>query len=79
MLLVRLGRFLRKMDQKTKIGGTVHSHGDSYLEFLDCHFKVLRTYASLRDAAGTVRAHGAKGPGCCEMVGRGPKPVCLVT
>ena len=47
---------LREMDQKLKFGGTF-GYGDSYLEYLLRHFKVLRLYAVLHDAAGAIRAH----------------------
>ena len=67
---------LREMDGKFKFGGTI-AYGDSYLEFLFRHFKVFRPYATLHDAAGTVRAHSGKGPGCCYMIGRGPNS-CLL-
>ena len=67
---------LRKMDQKIKLGGTI-GYGDSYLEFLFLHFKVFRLHAILYDAAGALRAHSAKGPGYCYMIGRGPKS-CLL-
>ena len=59
---------LRKLDQKNKFGGTL-GYGDSYLEFLICHFKVFRLQAILHDAAGAVRAHSGKGPGYCYMIG----------
>ena len=41
---------LREMDQKFKFRGTI-GYGDSYLEFLFRHFKVIRLHAILRDAA----------------------------
>ena len=53
---------LREMDQKFKFGGTI-GYGDSYLEFLFRHFKVVTLHAVLQDAAGAVRAHSGKGPG----------------
>ena len=59
------------MDQNFKFGGTI-GYGDSYLEFLFRHFKVLRLHAILHDAAGAVRAHSCRGPGYCYMIGRGP-------
>ena len=45
--------FLREMDQKFIFGGTV-GYGDSYLQILIHHFKVLRLQAILHDAAGAV-------------------------
>ena len=66
----------REMDQKLKFGGTI-GYGDSYLEFLFRHFKILTIQATLHDAAGAVRAHGAKGPGYCYMMGGGPNS-CLL-
>ena len=67
---------LRKIDQKFDFGGTI-GYGDSYLEFLFRHFKVFRLHTILHDAAGTVRAHSAKGPSYCYMIGRGPSS-CLL-
>ena len=67
---------LREMDQKSIFGGTI-GYRDSYLEFLCCHFKVLRLHAILHDAAGAVRAHTGKDPGYCCMIGRGPNS-CLL-
>ena len=64
------------MDQKIKFGGTI-GYGDSYLEFLFRHFKLIRLHAKLHDAAGAVRAHSDKGPGYCYMIGRGPNS-CLL-
>ena len=67
---------LRDMDQKIKFAGTT-GYGDSYLEFLFRHFKVFRQHEILHDAAGAVRAHSARGPGYCYMIGRGPN-ACLL-
>ena len=53
---------LREMEQKFKFGGTI-GYGDSYLEFLIRHFKVIRLHAILHDAAGAVGVHSGKGPG----------------
>ena len=64
------------MDQKIKFGGTT-GYGDPYLGFLFPHFKVFRLHAILHDAAGAVRAHSAKGPGYCYMIGRGTNS-CLL-
>ena len=47
-------------------------YGNSYLEFLYRHFKVLRLHAKLHDAAGAVRTHSGKGHGYCYTIGRGP-------
>ena len=46
---------LHEMDQKFEFDGTV-DYGDSYLKFLFHHFKVIRQYSILLDAAGAVRA-----------------------
>ena len=70
------GLSLREMDQKLIFGGTI-GYGDSYLEFLFRHFKVLRLHAKLHDAAGTSRADSGKGLGYCYMIGRGPNS-CLL-
>ena len=71
---------LDEMGQKIKFGGTI-GFGDSYLEFLFRHFKVLRLHAILHGAAGAVRAHSGKGFGYCYTIGRGPKSclLCHVT
>ena len=67
---------LQEMDQKIKFGGMI-GYGDSYLEYLFRHFKVFRLHAILQDAARAVRAHSGKGPGKCDMIGRGPNS-CLL-
>ena len=67
---------LREMDQKFKFGGTI-GYGNSYLELFFRHFKKFRLHAILHDAAGAVRAHSDKGPGYCDMIGRGPDS-CLL-
>ena len=67
---------LREMNQKYKFDGTI-GFGNSYLELLYRHFKVLRLHATLHNAAGAVRAHSGKGPGYCYMIGRGPNS-CLL-
>ena len=53
-----------EMDQKFDFGGTI-GYGDSYLEFLFHHFKVIRLHAILRDAVGAVRGHSGERPGYC--------------
>ena len=53
---------LREMDQNFKFGGTF-GYGDSYLELLCHHFKVIGLHAILHDAAGAVRAHSGRGSG----------------
>ena len=63
--------FLREMDQKFKFGGTI-GYGEWYLEFLFRRFKVFRLHAILHEGAGAVRANSGKGPGYCNMIGRGP-------
>ena len=67
---------LREMDQKYKLGGTI-GYGNSYLELLFHHFKIIRLHAILHDAAGAVRAHTGKGPGYGYLIGRGPNS-CLL-
>ena len=67
---------LCEMDQKFKFGGNI-GYGDSYLEFLFRHLKVITLHAILHDAAGAVLAHSFRGPGYCYMVGRGPNS-CLL-
>ena len=71
---------LHEMDQKFEFQGTI-GYANSYLEFLFRPFKILRLHAILHDAAGAVRAHCGKGPGYCDMVGRGPNSclLCHVT
>ena len=64
------------MDQKFIFGGTI-GYGESYLEFLFRHFKIIRIHAKRHDAAGALRAHNGKGPGYCYMIGRGPNS-CLL-
>ena len=67
---------LREMDQKLKFDGTV-GYGDSHLELLFHHFKVIRLPPKQHDAAGAVTALSGKGPRYCYMLGRGPKS-CLL-
>ena len=69
--------FLREMDQKFEFGGTI-GYADSYLEFVFRLSKVYRLQAKLHDAAGVVKAHSGKGPGCCSIIGRGPNS-CLLS
>ena len=64
------GLSLRELDQKIKFGG-IFGYGDSYLEFLFRHFKVIRLHAILQDAAGAVRPHIGKVSGYCHIIGRG--------
>ena len=64
------------MDQKIIFGGPI-GYSDSYLEFLNPKFKVLRLHAILHDAARAVRAHSGKGAGYCYMIGGGPNS-CLL-
>ena len=69
---VRIPRLsLLEVDQRNEFGGTF-GYGDSYLEFIFRHFKVVRLHAILSDAAGALRALIGKGPGYCYMIGRGP-------
>ena len=67
---------LHEIDEKFKNGGPI-GYGDSYLEFLFRHFKVIRLHAILHDAPGAVPAHSGKGPGYCYMIGRCPNS-CLL-
>ena len=64
------------MDQKYKFGGSI-GYGNTYLELLFRHFKIIGLHAILHDAAGAVRAHSGKGPGYCYKIGRGPNS-CLL-
>ena len=57
---------LREMDQKLKFGGTI-GYGDSSLEFLFRHFKIIRLHVILHNAAG---AHSGKVPRYCYMIER---------
>ena len=50
------------MDQKFTFGRSI-AHGDSYLQFIFGHSKVIRLHAKLHDAAGAVRSHSGKRPG----------------
>ena len=70
------GLSLCEMDQKLKFGG-LFGYGNSYLDYVFRYSKVFRLHAILHDAAGAVRSHSGKGPGCCYMVGRRPKS-CLL-
>ena len=67
---------LREMEQKFKFSGNI-GYGNSYLEFLFRHFKLIRLHEILHDAAGAVRTHSGKGPGYCYMIGRRPNS-CLL-
>ena len=67
---------LREMDQEFKFGGTI-GYGTSYMELLFRHFKIFRLHAILYNSAGAVRAHSAKGPGYCYMIGQGQNS-CLL-
>ena len=70
------GLSLREVDQKFKFGGLI-GYGDFYLDSVFRYSKVFRLHAILHDAAGAVRAHSNKGPGYCDMIGRGPSS-CLL-
>ena len=59
--------FLREMDQKHKFAGTI-VYGDSYLEFLFCHSKVIRLHATIHNAASAVQAHIGRSAGYCYMI-----------
>ena len=64
------------MEQNFKFGGLI-GYGNSYLASVFRYSKVLGLYALLPDAAGAVRSHSGKGPGYCNMIGRGPNS-CLL-
>ena len=67
----------REMDQKISFCGLTGYRNS----FSDCVFrycKVFRLHAILHDAAGVVRSHIGKGPGYCNMIGRGPNS-CLLS
>ena len=70
------GLSLRQMDQKIKFGGLI-GNGSSYLDSVFRYSKVFRLQAILHDAAGAVRSHSGKVPGCCNKIGRGPNS-CLL-
>ena len=70
------GLSLREMDQNFKFGG-LFGYENSYLDYVFRYSKVFRLHAILHDAAGAVRSHSGKGPGCCYMVGRRPNS-CLL-
>ena len=67
---------LRDMDQKFPFGGLI-GYRNSYFDSVFQQSKVFRLHAILHDAAGAVRTHGGKGPGYCNMIGRGPNS-CLL-
>ena len=67
---------LHEMEQKFKFGGLI-GYGNSCLDTVVRYSKVFRLQAILHDAAGAVRSHSGKGPGYCDMIGRGPKS-CLL-
>ena len=67
---------LREVDQKDKFGATI-GYGNSYLELLFRHFKIIKLDAILYDTAGAVRAHSGKNSGYCYMIRRGPSS-CLL-
>ena len=52
--------------------------GDSYLENMLKHFKIVRLHAVLHDAAGYVRNHSAKGPGYCYTLKQFPYNSCIL-
>ena len=67
---------LREMDRKFEYAGTV-GYGDSYLDYLFCHSKVLRLQALPHDVAGALRSLSDKGPGYSCIVGPRAKS-CLL-
>ena len=67
---------MREMDQLFPYGGVI-GYGNSKLDIIFRHSKVFRLHAILHDAAGAVRSHTGRGPGCCYMIGRGPSS-CLL-
>ena len=68
---------LCEVNQKPKVGAVIGC-GDSYLEFLFCHFRIFRLHAKLHDAAGAVHAGSGKRSGDCYMIGRLPNHMRLV-
>ena len=71
---------LRERNQNFNFGGTI-GYGDTHLEFVFRHFKVLRLQAILHDAAAAVSAHKGKGPGYWYTIepGWNPYPLDHVT
>ena len=67
---------LRDSDLKTNFG-RLFGYGDSNMEFLFRHFNMFRLHAILLDVAGAVRTQSGKGPGYCNMIGRG-RNSCLL-
>ena len=67
---------LHEMDQKFKFGGLI-GYGNSFLDSVFRYSKVLRLHAKLHDAAGALRSQSGKGPGYCNMIGRGPNSYLL--
>ena len=67
----------RDMDQKFKIVGLI-GYGNSYLDSVFRYSKVFRLHAIIHVAAGAVRAHNGKGPGCCSMIGRGSNVLAFI-
>ena len=63
---------LREMDHLNKFFGGFNGCGYTYLEFLFCHFKVIRLHGMLHDAAWSVPARSGKGPGYLYLIGRRP-------
>ena len=62
---------LRELDQKFQFGGPI-GYGNYYLDSVLCYSKVFTLHARLHDAAGAVRSHTGKRPGCGFMIGQGP-------
>ena len=65
-----------KWTKKINFGGLI-GYGNYYLDSVFRCSKVFRLHALLHDAAGAVRAHSGKGPGYCNMIGRGTNS-CLL-
>ena len=55
---------LREINQNYIFGGNI-GYGNSYLELLFRHFKIIRLHAKLHDAAGAVRAQICQGSDYC--------------
>ena len=70
------GFSLREMDEKFKFVGLI-GYGNSYLDSKFRYSKVFRLYVIYQDAVGAFRSHSGKGPGYCNMIGRGPNS-CLL-
>ena len=67
----------REMDQYFPFCGLI-GYRNSFSDSVFRYCKVFRLHAILHDAAWEVRSHIGKGPGYCNMIGRGPSS-CLLS